>query len=44
MCVEFMLTMRGISVCMILVGILELCIVKIDKIIKYSNKKKKLHK
>ena len=44
MCVEFMLTMLGISVCMILIGILELCIVKIDKIIKHSNKNKKLHK
>ena len=44
MCVEFMLTMLGISVCMILIGILELCIVKIDKIIKHSNTKEKIHK
>ena len=43
MCVEFMLTMLGIAICMILIGILEMCIVKIDKIIKHNNKKKKLH-
>ena len=44
MCVEFMLTMLGISVCMILIGILEMICVKIDKTIKHSNKNKKLHK
>lgn len=42
MCVEFMLTMFGISVCMILIGILELCIVKIDKTIKHSKKKEEI--
>ena len=44
MCVEFMLTMLGILICMILICILEMICVKIDKTIKHSNKKKKLHK
>lgn len=44
MCVEFMLTMLGILICMILICILEMICVKIDKTIKHNNKKKKLHK
>lgn len=44
MCVEFIITMLGMIICMILICILELCIVKIDKTIKHSNEKKKLHK
>ena len=44
MCVEFIITMLGIIICMILICILEMICVKIDKTIKHSNKKKKLHK